>query len=497
MEEREIDLISLLFHIMLHWRSLIVAGLIGALLAGGYNSVNVISDTAINAGEGAAAIPDEDMDAVGVYANNVRVYESMRSVLSDSAYMALDANNVAKTGVLITIKGKRADRMANIARVYRDMAVSTGAVDYICKAEGIRDTGITELINVDINNPNITNTTNTANTYVGDINADICTGDESECVIPVYIEVLGQDSDSSECMAGLLIEYLNQAKSDVTVEMGEHNLTVLSQNTIVCVDPNVVNKQNTNYVTLSNLYDKVTAQKKNLSSEQLEYYKRVLCETDTEEITEDDVAEAARIVGSESVATPDLGAFINLRFIAIGFLVGVFCMAGLWSVLYIINNRVKPEDPIENLFKIAVIGVIPAEYEKKRILGFVDRWIISIRDRNKRIFSVDEAVSLVISRLKIQSSKDKVSKLVFIGSDLGKNVPAIPETMAEKLNAGDINASVLDNVLYDPENMEKLGEMDGAVIIERAGRTLYSEFAEEIELLKRQQIKVLGCVIVE
>ena len=78
-----------------------------------------------------------------------------------------------------------------------------------------------------------------------------------------------------------------------------------------------------------------------------------------------------------------------------------------------------------------------------------------------------------------------------------KNVPDVPQAMADKLKSGVINASVLDNVLYDPANTEKLGEMDGAVIIEKAGRTLYSELTEEIELLKRQQIKILGCVIVE
>ena len=172
-------------------------------------------------------------------------------------------------------------------------------------------------------------------------------------------------------------------------------------------------------------------------------------------------------------------------------------MTAFWSTLYIFSNKLKVEDSIERLFNVSVVGIIPAEYEKKRIFGFVDKCIMSIRDRNKRVFSVDEAVSLVASRIKVQSTKDKVSKLVFVGCDLGKNVPVIPRTMAEKLSSEEIKASVLDNVLYDPENTEKLGEMDGAVIIEKAGKTLYSELAEEIELLKRQQIKILGCVIVE
>ena len=496
MEEREVDLISLLFHVMLHWRSLIVASMVGMLLASGYNAVKVVSDVAVSDDKAPMTISDEDMDAVRVYANNVRMYESMKSAWSESSYMALDGNNVAKTGVLIVVKGERTDRMVNIAKAYRDMAISMGAVDYICKAEGIKDTGIGELINIDITTNNAANTssaTSAASAYIGDMTTFICADDKSECVIPVYIEVLGRDADTSERMADLLVEYLNKAKSEVAADMGEHSLIMLNKSTTIGLDSSVINKQNTNYSTLSSLYDTVIAQKNKLSSEQLEYYKSVLSATDTEGFTED----SQSVEPDSGIATVGIRSFISIKVNAIGLFAGVFCMAGLWAVLYVVNNRIKPEDPIENLFKIAVIGMIPAEYEKKRPFGFVDRWIISIRDRNKRIFSVEEAVSLIVSRVKVQSSKDEVSKLVFIGCDLGKNVPDIPQNMAEKLCASDINAAVLDNVLYDPENTEKLGEMEGAVIIEKAGRTLYSELTEEIELLKRQQIKILGCVIVE
>lgn len=486
MEEREIDLISLLFHLLLHWRSLIVAGLIGVLLACGFNAVKTVSENATSAEDGPVAIPDEDMGAVYIYANNVRMYESMRSAWSESAYMALDGYNVAKTGVMLIVKGKGTDRVANIARAYRDMSSGIGAVEYICASEGINDTGITELISVD---PAPINSVGATSNYIGDVNNWVCGDDESECVIPIYVEVIGKDTDASAHMADLLLEYLNQEKSSIASNMGEHSLTVLSRSTTVGIDTNVLNKQNTNYSTLSRLGDTVAAQKKALSADQLAYYKNTLNGSEAS-----GVPEAATVISSGQAG---IRSFISLKMIAIGLFAGVFCMAGLWAVLYVFSNRIKPEDPIENLFKIAVIGMIPAEYEKKRLFGFVDRWIISIRDRNKRIFSVDEAVSLIVSRVKVQSSKDEVSKLVFIGCDLGKNVPDVPQAMADKLKSGDINASVLDNVLYDPENTEKLGEMDGAVIIEKAGRTLYSELTEEIELLKRQQIKILGCVIVE
>lgn len=44
-----------------------------------------------------------------------------------------------------------------------------------------------------------------------------------------------------------------------------------------------------------------------------------------------------------------------------------------------------------------------------------------------------------------------------------------------------------------------LGELEGAkgvILVENAGSTLYSEIAEELELLKRQGIKALGGILV-
>ena len=120
-----------------------------------------------------------------------------------------------------------------------------------------------------------------------------------------------------------------------------------------------------------------------------------------------------------------------------------------------------------------------------------------IRDHNKRHFSTEEAVSLAVSRAKIQGEKSGISKLALIGCGMEKNMGGIPDSMAAKLAESEIQAVVIDNVLYNSESVEQIGGMDGAVIVEKAGCTLYKEIADEIELLKRQEIKLLGCIIVE
>ena len=71
------------------------------------------------------------------------------------------------------------------------------------------------------------------------------------------------------------------------------------------------------------------------------------------------------------------------------------------------------------------------------------------------------------------------------------------ESLKAALEKEQISISVLDNVLYDAEAMEKMDAMQGAVLVEKVGSTLYNEVAGELELLKRQGITVLGGIIVE
>ena len=57
--------------------------------------------------------------------------------------------------------------------------------------------------------------------------------------------------------------------------------------------------------------------------------------------------------------------------------------------------------------------------------------------------------------------------------------------------------TVLNNVLYNQETMAQLEHAKGAFLLEQVGETLYTEIAQEIELLQRQGITVLGIVVVE
>ena len=84
-----------------------------------------------------------------------------------------------------------------------------------------------------------------------------------------------------------------------------------------------------------------------------------------------------------------------------------------------------------------------------------------------------------------------------MGCNMSTGADKVCESLKAALEKEQIGVSILDNVLYDAEAMEKMDDMQGAVLVEKAGSTLYNEVTSELELLKRQDIRVLGGIIVE
>jgi hypothetical protein len=64
---------------------------------------------------------------------------------------------------------------------------------------------------------------------------------------------------------------------------------------------------------------------------------------------------------------------------------------------------------------------------------------------------------------------------------------AIQNTLKED----NIGMVVLNNVLYDQSALEQLQGVQGAFLLEKAGVTLYKEMAMELELLNRQDVKII------
>ena len=121
------------------------------------------------------------------------------------------------------------------------------------------------------------------------------------------------------------------------------------------------------------------------------------------------------------------------------------------------NGKLRASDELQNLYHIPQMGLIVKDSKKKLL---PDKWVDNLRNHGKRKFTPAQSMELAVAAVKIV-------------------------------------VTILDNVLYNAEAMEKLENEKGVVLVEKAGSTLYNEVAKETELLTRQDIAVLGGIVVE
>ena len=127
----------------------------------------------------------------------------------------------------------------------------------------------------------------------------------------------------------------------------------------------------------------------------------------------------------------------------------------------------------------------------------MDRWILALRYWNQRKFTPKEALELAAVAVKMAAGKNALKTVSLVGCDLKDRALNTCEEIRMVLAEEGVEAQILNNVLYDAETMEKLGDTKGVVLVEKADSTLYAEVARELELLRRQDIAILGGIIVE
>ena len=122
-----------------------------------------------------------------------------------------------------------------------------------------------------------------------------------------------------------------------------------------------------------------------------------------------------------------------------------------------------------------------------------------IRDsyHNCRRFNRTEATELAAVAVHMAVEKNSLNTVYFVGTGMDENTHQFCDVLQKELQASGIEVIVAENILYNAENLKKLEKAKGAVLIETIGKTMYTEILQELQLLDRQQIKVLGGIMVE
>ena len=163
MEERKIDLLDMIADILSHWKGLLVALIIGAVLMGGFSYVKsyqnvqstVEEETELDAmaveeqlAQLEDSMSDSDKAAVLTTVNDEREYLYKDTYSRESIYMQLNPLNIAQTELVYRIQAEDESLAQRLGTVYENIVDSVGLYDWAEQQTGIDAAYAAELISV-------------------------------------------------------------------------------------------------------------------------------------------------------------------------------------------------------------------------------------------------------------------------------------------------------------------------------------------------------------
>lgn len=491
MQTREIDLLDMIADVLSHWRGLIVALILGAVLLGGVSYMRSFQ-TAQSAQQQESAVQDEatvqaqlsrlqqSLDdksraTVLTVVDDEKEYDLKKTYSENSIYMQLNPLQTVQTELIYQVQTADVNKDGQLGALYTSLLNNVGLYDWVAQQTGIEAGCVGELISAE------TVSSLTIQSKTEKLQQEMSLG--TNCV---KVSILQSDVEACQKLAEAVKAYMSEEQKQLNNALGQHALVLVSETTGSVMNKDLMDEQVKCRNEITSVQSTIATTKVGFTEEQKQYYELL-----TWEEAEQSEQPAQNVTTEvESKPTPT----ISKKYVLLGAVLFAFAYAVVICMVYIFNTRLRESDELQSIYGIPQIGLVVRESGRK---VFIDKWVDSLRHYGKRKFTAEQSMELAFAAIKIAAVKNGLNNICLMGCNMSAGADKICESLKAALEKEQISVSVLDNVLYDAEAMAKMSAMQGAVLVEKAGSTLYNEVVSELELLKRQDIRMLGGIIVE
>lgn len=491
MQTREIDLLDMIADILSHWRGMIVALVLGAVLLGGFSYMkslrtvqNVQQPETVVQEETTVeeqltqleqSLDDKSLATVLAVVDDEKEYDLKKTYSENSIYMQLNPLQTVQTELIYQVQTADGSMDGQLGALYTSLLNNVGLYDWVAQQTGIDAGYVGELISAE------TVSSLTIQSKTEKLQQEMFLG--TNCV---KVSILQSDTEACQKLAEAVKAYISEEQKQLNNELDQRALVLVSETTGSVMNKDLMDEQIKCRNEMASLQSTIATAKADFTEEQKQYYELV-----TWEEAEHSEQPAQNVTAEENpVPTPA----VSKKYVLLGAVLFAFVYAVVICMVYIFNTRLRESDELQSIYGIPQIGLVVRESGRK---VFLDKWVDSLRHYGKRKFTAEQSMELAFAAIKIAAVKNGLNNICLMGCNMSAGADKVCESLKAALEKEQISVSVLDNVLYDAEAMEKMDAMQGAVLVEKAGSTLYNEVAGELELLKRQDITVLGGIIVE
>lgn len=491
MQTREIDLLDMIADVLSHWRGLIVALVLGAALLGGFSYMkslrtvqNVQQPETVVQEETTVeeqltqleqSLDDESLATVLAVVDDEKEYDLKKTYSENSIYMQLNPLQTAQTELIYQVQTADGSMDGQLGALYTSLLNNVGLYDWVAQQTGIEAGYVGELISAE------TVSSLTIQSKTEKLQQEMSLG--TNCV---KVSILQPDAEACQKLADAVKAYMSEEQKQLNNELGQHALVLISETTGSVMNKDLMDEQIQCRNEIASLQSTIAAAKVDFTEEQKQYYELLTWEE------AEQLEQPAQNVSAEE--NPVQTSAVSKKYVLLGAVLFAFVYALVICMVYIFNTKLRVSDELQSIYGIPQIGLVIRESGRK---VFLDKWVDSLRHYGKRKFTSEQSMELAFAAVKIAAVKNGMNNICLMGCNMSAGADKVCESLKAALEKEQISVSILDNVLYDAEAMEKMDAMQGAVLVEKAGSTLYNEVAGELELLTRQDITVLGGIIVE
>lgn len=185
-----------------------------------------------------------------------------------------------------------------------------------------------------------------------------------------------------------------------------------------------------------------------------------------------------------------------VKFGIVGMIGGVCLVCLVFCLSYVMSGKLQSEGNFQKKFGMSLLGVVRKNQTKKKIFGFVDKWINRLEEgpcakipRNEQIKIAAVNVQSAIHR----NSDEKIKRVMIAGTVASDDVIEICERIAEEI--GDVTFSPYRQIVFHASALKKLEYYEGILFIEKKGESYEKFIEQEKSLAFDRDVKILGVIV--
>ena len=511
MKPREIDLIDLFVEILLQWRKIIVFMLVGAILFAGFGYVRSQRTYQEQKTEGERLearlqelqalqtsedgteeiypekqwleeqLTEAEIAGVNAVIKMQEYRQKRQSYWEQSVLNRVDALMVPTAELTFHISADTKEDAYDIQKAYEDLFTSGDFYEYLAKEqESLSAAQIKEIVALE------------RSSYGMLMGTDL-----------VSLYMINVDQHSCEKLAEEVTQYVQDRHQDMETVLGKHEIEVITNSYTVIFRTDILSMQKGAVDEIATLDNSIRDTKNAFTELQWRFYNYLtsgvakgMSETNEKEISPETAEEINSITTELTEVNKMEKPGISVKYIVLGLILAAVLCAFYYFIKYIFCAKLRSVDDLQDIYGLPELGHISLTAEKKKFLEAVDRKILAIRNYGRRQFTTEEAIELTVAAIKIVAEKKEIQNLAMIGCGIKEEKQEICKKIVDRLGKEGIKVNLLNNILYDAVSMEKLTEIQGAVLVGIAEETFYNELLDEKNLLARQEIEQMGIVLI-